>query len=112
MGIEVPKSRLAVPHVVERSKDAPRGKFSGRPRAGQWLLVDGRRVAIHAPPNAESEMARKIPPGHFLVHFVDQFGYTIGWEIVELSRLEPLLDRNMVPKPRLETMDPHWTPRP
>lgn len=110
--LEKPKASIPLPHVIKRPAGMPRAQFSGRPRTGQWVLVDGNRVGIHAPPNPGSEMAEKVPPGFFLIHYVNTMGLTVGHEIVEFTRLEPLMDRNLVPAVRLATMDKHWSPRP
>jgi len=102
---------VPLPHVIERPSGMSRAKFSGRPRTGQWVLVDGTRVGIHAPPNPGSEMAAKVPSGFFMIHMVNTLGMTCGHEIVEFTRLEPLLDKRMIPKARLSTMDKNWEPR-
>src|SRR4029077_2426570 len=101
---------VPLPHVIERPPGMSGAKVSGRPRTGQWVLVDGHRVGIHSPPNPGTEMAAKLPPGFFLIHIVNTLGMTCGHEIVEFTRLEPLLEKSLIPAPRLATMDKSWEP--
>jgi len=110
--VESAKSDVPLPHVIDRPKGMPRAGFAGRPRNGQWVIAFGTRVGIHCPPNPGSPAAKELKPGFFVIHFVNTLGLTISHEAVEYTDLEPLLDRRFVPKARLATTDPQWTPRP
>lgn len=110
--IESATSDVPLPHRIQRPSGMLRVSLPGRPRNGQWVLVDGDRVGIHAPPPQGSPQAAKIPPGHFLVHFVNTLGFTCQQEVVEFVRIEPLLDKSFIPAARRATQDPQWNPRP
>lgn len=76
---------------------------TGYPRIRQWVILDGKTVAI-----TKNLVNLKTVE----VHIVDGEGFG-GWVVkVNVKRLKPLLDKRRIPEKRRATMDPKWEPQP
>jgi len=102
----------------------------GKPRAGQWCLLDDKNLGIfvqmdhgqfktvgdvitYSPPIRPGQITTGGNPSFGQVDLVDETGFGVKAHLlVDIKRLKPLLDKKLIPLPRLKTCDPKWEPRP
>ena len=88
----------------------------GVPRNGQWVIVDGKLVGIAHKRDVKDEstglrVPETWPSGKARIHFVDETGFGVTMDaLVDITHMAPLLDKSLIPGPRLKTMDVNWSP--
>lgn len=104
----------------------PAKDFSrGYPRRGQWVVTtepleleqEGQTATLHMGRLGIVTPARDAEPRSLEAVWVDLVDEASGFVTIlrlqiPLEKLIPVLTRDRIPKPRLETMAPSWTPAP